>query len=69
MTKEIAYKNTTQIALRWYSCYYLTALCRGSVFHHTSVSPSCDAGSVLPFLVSANLAFPHGPSAQSNQLV
>ena len=61
-------KNTIQIALRWCLSYYLTAQCElSSVFHHTSVSPSCDAGCLLPFLVSADLVFPQSPSARSTQ--
>jgi hypothetical protein len=38
-----------------------------SVFHHASVSPSREAGYLLRFLVSADLKFPHCPSAQRAQ--
>jgi hypothetical protein len=37
----------------------------GSVSHYALVSPSRNAGCLLPFLVDVNLTFPQSPSAQS----
>src|ERR1700728_2363162 len=61
-----AYKNTIRFASRWCLSYCLAAPCEmGSVSHYALVSPSRNAGCLLPFLVDVNLTFPQSPSAQS----
>jgi hypothetical protein len=54
----MAFKLLPDCPLRW-AQYFITLQ---SVLHVMRAP-------LLPFLVSANLAFPQGPSAQSNQLV